>query len=82
MDAFVHVYRDEHGPAEGGAKLAALRGRYAAIGVQDKSEVFNTNIRDVLEIGNMIELAQTVAAGALERKESRGSHAQDRIPEA
>jgi len=43
--------------------------------VQDPSEVFNTNLRDVLEIGNMLELAQAVTAGALNRRESRGSHA-------
>ena len=36
--------------------------------------MFNTNLRDALEIGNMIELAQTVVAGAIQRKESRGSH--------
>ncbi len=49
-------------------------------GVQDPSEVFNTNLRDVLEIGNMLELAQTVAAGALNRRESRGSHARVEHP--
>ena len=48
--------------------------------MQDTSEVFNTNLRDVLEIGSMLELAQTVAAGALHRKESRGSHARVEYP--
>jgi succinate dehydrogenase / fumarate reductase flavoprotein subunit len=48
--------------------------------VADRSEVYNTNLRDALEIGNMIELAQTVVAGALQRRESRGSHAMVEYP--
>ncbi len=75
LDAFVHVYRDEQGLKKAESALASLRARYGDVGVQDTSEVFNTNLRDVLEIGSMLELAQTVAAGALQRKESRGSHA-------
>ena len=39
-------------------------------------------MRDALEIGNMIELAQTVVAGAIERQESRGSHFMIEYPEA
>jgi succinate dehydrogenase / fumarate reductase flavoprotein subunit len=75
MDALVHVYRDEQGLRKAETSLSALRERYGEVGVQDPSEVFNTNLRDVLEIGSMLELAQTVAAGALQRRESRGSHA-------
>jgi len=75
LDNFVHVYRDEQGLKKAEAALAALRGRFRDVGVQDPSEVFNTNLRDVLEIGNMLELAQAVTAGALNRRESRGSHA-------
>ncbi|HET6451821.1 MAG TPA: succinate dehydrogenase/fumarate reductase flavoprotein subunit, partial [Spirochaetia bacterium] len=37
-------------------------------------------LRDVLEIGNMLELAQAVTAGALARRESRGSHARVEYP--
>jgi succinate dehydrogenase / fumarate reductase flavoprotein subunit len=74
MDAFVHVFRETSGLEKARTKLAELRGRYSAIHVRDKSDVYNTNLRDALEIGNMIEIAQTVVEGALQRKESRGSH--------
>jgi succinate dehydrogenase / fumarate reductase flavoprotein subunit len=74
MDAFVHVFRHTAELEKAGARLAELRSRSAGIGVKDKSGVFNTNLRDAMEIGNMIELAQTVVAGAIQRKESRGSH--------
>ena len=63
MDAFVHVYRDEQGLRKAAAALSSLRERFKHVGVSDPSEVFNTNLRDVLEIGSMVELAETVAAG-------------------
>jgi len=75
LDANVHVYREEQGLKKAESALAGLRSRFAQVGVDDPSEVFNTNLRDVLEIGNMLELAQAVTAGALARRESRGSHA-------
>ncbi len=74
MDAYVHVYRDAAELEKAREKLAELRGRYAGIHVRDKGDVFNTNLRDAIEIGNMIEIAQTVVEGARQRKESRGSH--------
>jgi succinate dehydrogenase / fumarate reductase flavoprotein subunit len=80
LDNFVHVYRDEQSLKKAEAALASLRERYREVGVQVTSEVFNTNLRDVLEIGSMLELAQTVAAGALQRRESRGSHARVEYP--
>jgi fumarate reductase flavoprotein subunit len=51
-----------------------LRKRYRGIELHDKSNVFNTDLFQALELGNLLELAQTVAEGALARKESRGSH--------
>jgi succinate dehydrogenase / fumarate reductase flavoprotein subunit len=80
LDNFVHVYRDQQGLRTAETALASLRERYRDVGVQDPSEVFNTNLRDVLEIGNMLDLAQAVAAGALQRRESRGSHARTDYP--
>jgi len=80
MDAYVNVYRDAAGLEKAAKKLLELRGRSAGIAVHDKSGVYNTNFRDALEIGNMIELAQTVVAGALQRNESRGSHARIEYP--
>jgi len=80
MDAHAHVYRDTPGLQQAQARLAELRARYAEARVADASEVYNTNLRDTLEIGNMIELAQTVVAGALQRRESRGSHAMVEYP--
>jgi fumarate reductase flavoprotein subunit len=51
-----------------------IRERYANVLLADRSNVFNTDLIEVLELGSMIEVAATMACSALERKESRGSH--------
>ena len=48
--------------------------------VNDVGRVFNYNLQDVLEVGVMLELAEVVAKGALNRKESRGGHARTDYP--
>jgi succinate dehydrogenase / fumarate reductase flavoprotein subunit len=80
MDSSVHVYRDVPGLEKARAKLAELQGRFAEIGLSDRDETYNTEYRDSLEIGNMIELARAVVASALTRRESRGSHAMVEYP--
>jgi succinate dehydrogenase / fumarate reductase, flavoprotein subunit len=80
MDSWVHVYRDQPGLQKARAKLAELHGRFATIGLSDHEETYNTEYRDALEIGNMIELARVVVASALTRRESRGSHAMVEFP--
>jgi succinate dehydrogenase/fumarate reductase flavoprotein subunit len=55
--------------------VAALRGRYDDLGLQDKSTVFNTELVAALELGNMIHVAEALAVSAAHRNESRGAHA-------
>jgi fumarate reductase flavoprotein subunit len=42
--------------------------------LQDRSNVFNTDLIQVLELGCMLDVASAIAHSALSRKESRGSH--------
>lgn len=44
------------------------------MGIEDKTSVYNTDLKEFLEFQNMIELSQTIILSALERKESRGAH--------
>jgi len=68
------IYRDEEGTRTACEKIAELRERYQAIEVHDKSNVFNTDLQQALELRNMLDIAETVAEGSLERRESRGAH--------
>ncbi len=68
------IYRDEEGATAACEQIAELRERYEAIEVNDKSNVFNTDLQQALELRNMLDVAETIAEGSLERRESRGAH--------
>ncbi len=81
MNRHLAVYRDQAGMEEARATLAKLRERYESVVVHDKGRVFNTNLIFTLELGFMLDCAETIIAGALERKESRGAHTRTDIPD-
>lgn len=81
MDAKVGVYRDEAGLQAAASELAELRTRYDRVAVGDKGRVFNQALTFVLEIGYLLDCAETVTRSALLRKESRGAHARTDFPQ-
>ncbi|MFN3974446.1 MAG: FAD-dependent oxidoreductase [Dehalococcoidia bacterium] len=74
MDRFLGVFRDREGMEQSLHTLRTLRERYQRISVRDKGRVFNTALVFALELDYMLECAEAIAVGALERKESRGAH--------
>ena len=68
------IYRSSASLEETCRKLAELRSRYEKVQLQDRSNVFNTDLTSVLELGAMLDVAQVIAHSAASRKESRGSH--------
>ncbi len=52
------------------------------MGPRDKSKVYNTNLVEFIEFGNMVELAEIVLVGAISRNESRGAHFRSDIPQS
>jgi succinate dehydrogenase / fumarate reductase flavoprotein subunit len=55
--------------------VAGLRERYEHVVVEDKGDVFNTDLTQALELGFLLELADCMILSGLARKESRGAHA-------
>ncbi|ABB24837.1 FAD-dependent oxidoreductase [Pelodictyon luteolum] len=76
----VGIYREASLLRKGIEDIAALRERFKKVRVFDSSDVFNTNLLQVLELRNMLDLSETVAAGAYAREESRGSHTRTDFP--
>jgi fumarate reductase flavoprotein subunit len=56
-------------------RLAELRQRYRDVGLDDHSRAWNTEWLLAIELGYLLDVAQAMAHSALERRESRGSHA-------
>jgi succinate dehydrogenase / fumarate reductase, flavoprotein subunit len=55
--------------------IAGLRERYEHVVVEDKGNVFNSDLTQALELGFLLELADCMVVSGLARKESRGAHA-------
>jgi succinate dehydrogenase / fumarate reductase flavoprotein subunit len=63
------------------AGVAALRERYASVRVGDAGTVFNTDLLEAREVGYLLDCAESMAASALARTESRGAHSREDFPE-
>jgi succinate dehydrogenase / fumarate reductase flavoprotein subunit len=69
------VFRREDQMREQGEIVSALRERYDHVVVEDKGQVFNSDLTQALELGFLLDLAACMVVCGLARKESRGAHA-------
>ena len=69
------VFRREDQMLEQGEIVQGLRERYQQVVVEDKGDVFNSDLTQALELGFLLELAECMVVSGLARKESRGAHA-------
>ena len=75
METGVGIFRDAAGMQTACDKVAELRDRYRrGIKLDDKNRAFNTEWLSAIELGFMLEVAETMAHSAYLRKESRGAH--------
>ncbi|HKO84160.1 MAG TPA: succinate dehydrogenase flavoprotein subunit [Actinomycetota bacterium] len=80
MDNKAGVYRTETLLKEMEVELASLRERYARVWVQDTSRRYNTDLLEAVELGFLLDLAETLVVSARARTESRGGHFREDHP--
>ncbi|MFT4768932.1 MAG: succinate dehydrogenase / fumarate reductase flavoprotein subunit [Glaciecola sp.] len=71
------VFRKGDFMRDGIERLESLRPRIDSVGVEDKTQAFNTARIEALELQNLFEVAEATAISAEQRTESRGAHARD-----
>jgi len=81
MFSNVGIFRQEDLLEAGLAKVRELRERYRNVKVQHTGKIYNMELIRAYELRGMLDVAEAIAAGALARKESRGSHARRDYPE-
>src|SRR5215217_7991686 len=81
MDEHVAVFRDEGGLNEALETVRRLKEEAKTVWVDDKGTVFNQDVLGALELHFMLENAEPIVLGALERRESRGAQFRTDYPE-
>ena len=74
MEENAGIYREEAGLKAACATLSLLRRRYLNVLLTDRTNVYNTDLLQALELGSMLDCAEAVTVSALARTESRRAH--------
>jgi succinate dehydrogenase / fumarate reductase flavoprotein subunit len=80
MDTNASVYRTESTLKQAELDIAALKERYAKVGVSDRGRRYNTELLEAVELGFLLDLAQVLVVSARARTESRGGHFREDFP--
>jgi succinate dehydrogenase / fumarate reductase, flavoprotein subunit len=67
------VFRTHEGLTEAAEVIQRLKEEFSVAGIDDRGTVFNQDVLGAIELGYMLDCAECIVIGALERKESRGA---------
>ncbi len=81
MNDHAAVFRDEQGLQSALETVRRLKEEAASAWIDDRGTVFNQDVLGALELGFMMDCAETTVVGAIERKESRGAQFRTDYPE-
>jgi fumarate reductase flavoprotein subunit len=80
MENSAGIYREQGLLGAGANKLHNLQERYRDLQLDDHSRTFNTELESALELGFMLDVAESMVQCALHRTESRGAHQRTDYP--
>ena len=81
MNDGIAVFRNQDGMQKALDTVRVVREKYPNISLDNKGKIFNTDLLAALELEYMLDVAEVIGIGAVERKESRGAHAREDYPE-
>ena len=77
----VAVFREEEGLQHALETVKRLQEEAKTAYIDDRGTVFNQDVLGAIELGYMLDCAETIVLGAIERKESRGAQFRTDFPE-
>jgi succinate dehydrogenase / fumarate reductase flavoprotein subunit len=76
----VAMFRTGEGMQSALETVRELKERFKHIPLHDQGKVFNTEMINIWELSNLLEISEVVTIAALARTESRGAHAREDYP--
>jgi succinate dehydrogenase / fumarate reductase flavoprotein subunit len=73
MNEKVAVFRDEDGLRQAHVTIRRLKEEASVAAIDDRGTIFNQDVLGAIELGYMLDCAECIVIGALERRESRGA---------
>jgi succinate dehydrogenase / fumarate reductase flavoprotein subunit len=73
MNEKVAVFRTHEGLTEAHEIIRRLKDEARTAVIDDRGMVFNQDVLSAIELGYMLDVAECIVVGALERRESRGA---------
>ena len=80
MTANAGVFRTQDSLVKQRELLKEFRARFKDIRIDDKSDVYNTDLQEAIELGHMLDYCDFIVEGGIDRKESRGAHFRNDYP--
>jgi succinate dehydrogenase / fumarate reductase flavoprotein subunit len=81
MNRYAAVFRDEDGLQTALETVVRLKEEAKTAWIDDRGTVFNQDVLGAIELGYMVDCAEAIVLGAIERKESRGAQFRTDYPE-
>jgi len=75
------IYRNGTDMQHAVARLAELRNGFNEVGARFRGRRFNTDLTEIIELRNLLDLSFLTAHAALNRQESRGAHSREDFPD-
>ena len=75
------VFRDQAGLTEALEIIGRLKGEADSAYIDDRGTIFNQDVLGAIELGYMLDCAEAIVLGALERRESRGAQYRTDYPD-
>jgi fumarate reductase flavoprotein subunit len=80
MEEAAGIYRTGAALASAADRIREIRERARNLSLDDRSRTFNTELTAALELGFMLDVAESIVHSALRRTESRGAHQRTDFP--
>jgi succinate dehydrogenase / fumarate reductase flavoprotein subunit len=75
------IFRSGKGMEEALTVVRELKQRFLHVSVTDTGKIFNMELINVWELGNLLDLAEAITVSAIARTESRGGHSREDYPD-